>query len=71
MAGAKKPGEKKDETGTGTKPCEFKEQDTCEAKEEEANKCAKEETKTQKEEEEEGAEHNSQNTKEIQSSKKD
>ena len=67
MAGAKKPGEKKDETETGTKPCEFKEQDTCEAKEE-ANKCAKEETKTQEEEEEEGAEHN---TKEIQSSKKD
>ena len=68
MAGAKKPREKKDETGTGTKPCEFKEE---EAKEE-ANKCTKEETKTQEEEEEEeGAEHNSQNTKEIQSSKKD
>ena len=73
MAGAKKPGEEKDETGKGRNPCdlgselsgqnEFKEKDTCKAKEE-ANK----EAKTQ---EEEGEEHYSQNTKEIESSKKD
>ena len=64
MAGAKKSGEKKDETGTGTKPCElgsefagydeFKEQDSCDKAKEEDNKYAKDKTQTQ---EKEGEKH--------------